>query len=279
MVETIRSQFKPFLRWAGGKSRSTKYIEKLVPQKYNNYWEPFLGSGALFFHLLPKKSFLSDINSDLISCYKFVRDYPDEIFNELQFHQERNSEEYYYIIRDIYNSSTESISQAARFIYLNKTNFNGIFRVNVSGHYNVPYGHKEPPSLPSRINLINVSQALKNTTLLNKHYREILMCENLKPGDFVYLDPPYPPLDIKTANFTHYTSNRFTWNDQLEVSEFANKLSEIGCFVMISNSDQDKIRSLYSNWRLFKLPVVRWIAANGNRKKFSELIITNYELE
>lgn len=279
MTDVLEKHLKPFLRWAGGKSRLTKYIKKCIPKKYNNYWEPFLGSGALFFNILPNKSYLSDLNSDLITCYKYVRDYPEQIFEQLQNHQVKNSEEYYYTIRDIYNNGTESIGQSARFIYLNKSSFNGIFRVNKLGKYNVPYGHKEPPSLPSKNNLIKISRALSNTILFIDHYRSILKNVDLQSQDFVYLDPPYPPTNVKTANFTHYTSDRFTWYDQEELADIANQLSQKGCSVMISNSDQEKIRSLFTNWNIITLPVVRWVAANGNRKKINELIITNYDLE
>jgi DNA adenine methylase len=268
---------KPFLRWAGGKSRLVKYFKNYIPKEFGRYWELFLGSGALYFSLHPKSAYLSDSNVDLINCYRYVRDYPEAIFTYLKDHAKKNSEVYYYAIRDIYNRSKLSIAQAARFIYLNKTSFNGIFRVNLDGAYNVPYGHKEPPYLPSLDELKSISQLLKFTELESHSFVNVIH-KNIKQSDFIYLDPPYPPLN-GTSNFTHYTIGRFNWDDQEKVSDFAKLLTDKGCFVMISNSDHPKIRELYHGWNIVVLPVVRWIAANGTRQKVNELVISNYSFQ
>jgi len=277
----ITRQLRPFLRWAGGKSKVVHHLLRYVPVEYSGYWEPFLGAAALFFALAPPKAFLSDLNTDLIHCYLQVRDNPELICRYLREHAPRTSERYYYQIRSKYNSCRQrepSAAQAARFIYLNKTSFNGIFRVNRRGEYNVPYGHKEPPALPSAEQLVEASRSLRKVTLRAETFDAALKFNSPQPGDLVYLDPPYPPLS-ETSYFTHYTSSRFTWQDHRRVAEVANSLADKGAFVMISNADSKSVRGLYEGWYQHRLPVVRWIAANGRRPKAAELVITNYVVE
>lgn len=271
----FHSPLKPFLRWAGGKSRITKLLVDYVPDKFNRYWEPFLGSGALYFYLRPSKAYLSDSNSALVECYKHVKEYPEKISKKLQDYRKQSSEGYYYEVRDMYNKSRPSVEQSARFIYLNKSNFNGIFRVNEKGKYNVPYGHKKSLALPNLDEFKEISKLLKSTTIKNHTFEKIASSKILKPNDFIYLDPPYPPLTT-TSYFTHYTAERFTWDDQKKVANLANQLAAKGCLVMISNSDIKRIRQLYKGWNFYPLPVVRWVAANGSRIKVNEIIITNY---
>jgi DNA adenine methylase len=156
----VHPPLKPFLRWAGGKSRITKLLADYVPETYNRYWEPFLGSGALYFYLRPKKAYLSDSNSALVDCFNHVKEYPEEIYKKLQEYKKLTSEDYYYEVRALYNKSKPSIAQSARFIYINKSNFNGIFRVNEKGKYNVPYGHKKSLAIPSLDEFIEISKLL-----------------------------------------------------------------------------------------------------------------------
>lgn len=272
----FQSPLKPFLRWAGGKNRITKLLAAYTPKKYNRYWEPFLGSAAMFFYLRPEKAFLSDNNSALVDCYNHVRDYPEKIYEKLKEHTRKNSEKHYYAVRDLYNKSKSSISQSARFIYLNKTNFNGIFRVNTKGEYNVPYGYKKSLALPPFEEFLEISNLLKKAEIKHQSFENIESLSLLQKEDFVYFDPPYPPLTA-TAYFTHYTAERFLWEDQKRVAELAKKLSARKCHVMISNSDTPQIRNLYQGWNTYQLPVVRWVAANGTRHKVNELVITNYK--
>lgn len=271
----FQSPLKPFLRWAGGKNRITKLLAAYTPKTYNRYWEPFLGSAAMFFYLRPEKAILSDNNSALVDCYNHVRDYPEKIYEKLKEHTKKNSEEHYYSVRVLYNKSKPSISQSARFIYLNKTNFNGIFRVNTKGEYNVPYGYKKTLALPSYEDFLELSDLLKKADIRHQPFESIEKNNLIREKDFVYFDPPYPPLTA-TAYFTHYTTERFLWADQERVAELAKKLAAKKCYVMISNSDTTKIRKLYQGWYSFKLPVLRWVAANGSRIKVNEIIITNY---
>ncbi len=267
---------KPFLRWAGGKSRIVKYLIRLSPPRsYENYWEPFLGAGSLFFGLAPRKSVISDSNLELINCYKAIKDHPNMVMNYLGEHINNNSEEYYYAIRDEFNHSKPSIKQSARFIYLNRAGFNGIFRVNKSGKYNVPYGHKDPPPVATREDILLASLLMKNAELISSDYQNLFSSRFPEPGDFIYLDPPYPPIN-STSQFNHYTESRFSWDDQKKISIIANQLKARNCLIMISNLDTVEIRDLYCDWNFHPLPVIRWIAANGSRKEVNELVITNY---
>jgi len=250
---------KPFLRWAGGKTRSTPFLIDLFPSNFPStglYYEPFLGAGSLFFYTEPQKAVLSD--------------------NKNQ-HLAKTCEEYYYRMRYEYNHTKPSISKAALFIYLNKTCFNGLWRVNKKGEFNVPYGFKEPPCLPSKEDLRKTSLALSNANLLHKDYREAV--KDAKKGDFVYFDPPYPPLN-GTSYFTHYTKERFTKEDHEKLALLAEELTKRECRVLISNADIPFIRSLYEGgFNIYGLEVTRWIRADGKRYKVRELAITNYDVE
>ena len=266
---------KPFLRWAGGKRLIIQHLRKYIPKDYNDYWEPFLGAGSMFFSISPNKAYLSDLNEDLIMCYKYVKNNPVLIHRYLCGHKNKSSHDYYYRIRDEYNNSKPSAAQAARFIFLNKTNFNGIFRVNRDGKYNVPFGNKESPAIPSKLDLITASKRLTKAKLSSISFENANIPNKVAAGDFLYIDPPYPPIS-DTANFRHYTKNRFHWKDHITVANIANVLREKGCFVMISNVNIEKVRTLFLDWNKFELPVRRWISANGDRFMASELVITSY---
>ena len=275
----VNQKITPFLRWIGGKSKLIKYLKNYVPPDFcseNYYYEPFLGAGSLFFHLTPQKAYLSDSNKDLIECYNTIKNDPELISEHLKQHLENNCEEYYYKMRDEYNSPKPSIIKAALFIYLNKSCFNGIWRVNKKGHFNVPYGYKEPPPLPSNEDLLKISKALSNAKLVHKDYKDAVI--SASKGDFVYFDPPYPPLN-GTSYFTHYTKERFNREDHAELALIAKELTKKGCHVMISNADIPYIKSLYKDsFNVYDLEVTRWIRTDGKRYKVGELIITNYEL-
>jgi len=272
------NKVEPLLRWAGGKRFLVNRLKKFVPSDLNDrvYREPFLGSGSLYFALQPKTAILSDANEHLINCYRFVRDRPELIADYLLQHGKLNCEEYYYLIREVYNRSKFSAAQTARFIYLNRTCFNGIFRVNLKGKFNVPYGWKEPPILPNRTWLRNASDALKNTTLKAASFEDSL--EKASSGDFIYLDPPYPPLN-GTSYFTHYTKDRFAEEDQKRLAELVNDLNTRGCLVMMSNADTPLIRDLFNQYHSFSLPVTRYISCKSKKHRVDELVITNYKIE
>lgn len=265
----------PFLRWAGGKRQIVPELLGLLPVDIEGrlYREPFLGAGALFFALRPKRAVLSDANEHLIKSYEYVRDDWKTVGRYLRQHLCRNSESYYYEIRKKYNNSRYSAAQAARFIYLNKSCFNGIFRVNRKGQFNVPYGWKEPPAIPDTEQLRKVAAALKRATLRTASFATVLA--EVSRYDFLYLDPPYPPLN-ETAYFTHYTVSRFNGIDQEWLAGWIHKLSAIGCPFMLTNADTDKIRRLYRGFRFTRLPVTRFVTCKAKREVVRELVVTNY---
>jgi len=266
---------RPFFRWAGGKQNLIKKIFEFTPErKLNKYFEPFLGAGSMFFHGQFDNAFLSDINPNLVNAFRYVRDNPIELFNSIQELNESLSKEFYYKVRDDYNNdlTKQTVEQAARFIFLVHTSFNGIYRVNKKGHYNVPFGKKNP-ALPSLNHLKTASLKLSNSQIHAQYYDEIL---NLVDQDsFVYLDPPYPPLS-KTANFQHYTVDKFSHKQQIDVAEFAYKLAEKNAAILISNADTQEINSLYKDWNIKKLQTTRYISCKSKRTKVHELVITNY---
>jgi len=272
-----RDKIEPLLRWAGGKrflvNRFTKFIPADLYERV--YHEPFLGSGSFFFALRPNKAKLSDANEHLINCYKFVREYPELIANYLLKHKNRNSEEYYYEVRKNYNRLSFSAAQAARFIYLNRTCFNGIFRVNLEGEFNVPYGWKENPIIPDKDWLHKASAALKRVALKSLPFEKALTAAS--SGDFIYLDPPYPPLN-NTSNFNRYTKDRFSLDDHKRLAQIVYNLDNQGCLIMMSNADIPLIRKLFWRYNVFSLPVTRYMTCKSKKHRVRELVITNYEI-
>ena len=268
-------EIKPFLRWAGGKFRLVNTLVKYAPKEVITYYEPFLGGGSLFFKIHhQQKSILSDLNPSLIQCYKGIQESPQKVYESLKKILRYHSESNYYKYRDYFNNHKASNSEkSAMFIYLNKTCFNGIYRVNKQNHFNVPYGKIIIPAIPTINELLKISDKLKGVELHCQNYDEIL--NDVKDGDFVYLDPPYPPLN-DTAKFVEYTKEKFTFNDQERVAIFANKLDGIGCKVMISNANTPFIQELFNNWNIHVTSVKRTISCKKERYSVEELIITNY---
>lgn len=266
----------PFIRWAGGKQKIINKLLSFLPTdiQKRNYKEPFLGAGSLFFAIQPENSLLSDANEHLINCYRYIKNDYDLVHRYIVSHLHNTSKEYYYKIRKLYNNSKPSAAQSARFIYLNKSCFNGIFRVNKKNEFNVPYGWKEPPSLPSKSLLKMASKALKKAELLPLSFESILL--RITDNDFVYIDPPYPPLN-GTSYFTHYTKERFGKEDQLQLAEFVNHVNRTGAKFMMSNADTELIKILYGHYNLFDISVTRWITCKSKKHKVSELVITNYD--
>jgi len=270
---------KPFLRWAGGKQSLLKYLKKFVPHDFGKgtYFEPFLGAGSLFLTLRPEEAVLSDLNKHLIECYEIVRDNPTSLYYSLLEHKKNTSYDFYYETRKRFNESLDkkSIVQASRFIYLNRTCFNGIYRVNSLGYFNVPYDPKKKVIIPTLSELKEFSNILKKAQLFCFSYEQIL--SKVKDGDFVYLDPPYPPLN-GTSYFAHYTKDRFPLSDQKKVAILAKELSQKGCKVLVSNADILDVRKLYTNWFQYPVEVTRHISCKSLRNKVRELIITNYKI-
>jgi len=269
---------RPFLRWAGGKQKVVKYLLPCVPPctSYKKYFEPFLGGGSLFFALGPEEAILSDVNTDLINCYQQVARFPKAVNTLLRRYALKDSRAFYEKIRTDYRNNLTAKQRAALFIYLNKAAFNGIYRVNKIGQFNVPYGPSASGiSLPSEDQLIAASRSLRRAKLATGDFEKIL--KTAVAGDFIYLDPPYPPRN-STSFFTHYSADRFEWEQQIRVARIFQELADRGCFVMLTNSDQKKIIELYRLFNITRLNVRRWIGSNGDRSHVGEIVVTNYEL-
>jgi DNA adenine methylase len=267
---------RPFLRWAGGKQKLVQVLLQFVPNKesFNRYYEPFFGGGSLFFAVQPNKATLSDINSDLMNCYRQVAKDPVLVFSLLQRYARNDSREFYYRIRARSTEGMSDVGRAARFIYLNKAAFNGIYRVNKYGVFNVPYGPSANGiALPSREVLTSSAHSLRKAKIIEGDFQKALA--KASAGDFVYLDPPYPPRS-DTAYFTHYSADRFAWDQQVRVAEIFYELSRRGCLVMLSNAHQKKVVSLYSQFFTYRLGTMRWLGSNGDRFRVRELVVTNY---
>jgi DNA adenine methylase len=267
---------KPFLRWAGGKSKFVEEILSHIPPSlsFQSYYEPFLGAGSVFLALRHKKAYLSDLNEQLIETYKAIRSNPEQVYNYIKELGSKDSEQFYYMVRDQYNNYSFSLKQAARFVYLNKACFNGIFRVNTKGQFNVPYGFKTKLALPSAQELRAVSAQLKSAELTTEDYKDAV--GSAKRGDLVYLDPPYPPIN-GSSFFTHYTKERFAIEEQEEVAYTADRLSRRGCFVIVTNADTTAIRQLYAGWQVQRIQRTRWVTSSQHKHKVYELIISNFK--
>ncbi|MQF65297.1 DNA adenine methylase [SAR202 cluster bacterium AC-409-J13_OGT_754m] len=270
---------RPFLKWAGGKTRLLNQYKYLFPNCFRAYHEPFLGSGAIFFKLksinLIKTAQLGDRNSELVNCYRMVRDALSDVILELSKHQLNHSKEYFYNIRSLDPVDLDQVARAGRTIYLNKTCFNGLFRLNRQGKFNVPFGRYSRPSILNINTLTSASLALEGTTLVDGDYRYIIDRAQLK--DFVYIDPPYYPTS-KTANFTSYTAAAFTEIHQRELATIVKDLTNSGVSVMISNSDTHLIRELYKDFYQHRVQTSRSINSNPSKRgNISELLITNYK--
>lgn len=271
---------RPFLKWAGGKTQLADALLERRPAHFNVYHEPFVGSGALFFRLfregLIRHAVLSDINAELIDTYLAIRDYVTEVIHILS--EFPYSKEFYYKLRAQDPWALSLPERAARMIYLNKTGYNGLYRVNRRGQFNVPFGRYKSPKYLDPENLLAVSQALQKVEIICTSFETVV--ERAKPGDWVYFDPPYVPVS-STANFTAYYADGFGLRDQERLRDICVALTQSDVYVMVSNSDTMVVRSLYAS-SLFVMDEVwanRAINCNGaKRGKITELVITNYSL-
>lgn len=266
---------RPFLKWAGGKSKLIKqYLTHLPAENtYKNYYEPFLGGGAVFFYLQPSNAILTDINVELITTYRCVRDNLQELIYLLKEHEGKHSRDYYYSVRA--NSVKTDLEKAARLIYLNKTCFNGLYRVNSQGKFNVPLGKYKNPNICPEDLLIAASKALCQAEIKQASFTEILN-HATNSNDFVYFDPPYYPIS-ETSYFTSYTNSSFQENEQIQLRDIFVKLSERGVKVMLSNSDCEFIRNLYSSFNIYTISAARAINSNAKKRgKINEVLVTSY---
>ncbi|MDD3002491.1 MAG: DNA adenine methylase [Candidatus Shapirobacteria bacterium] len=278
---------KPFIKWVGGKGKLVPELVKMFPKKFNNYFEPFIGGGALFYEVKQKYeigfSSINDINKKLIIAYKQIQQSPNKLIKllkniEIEYKNlsPEEQEKYFYMIRKKYNEENlDSITTTSYLIFLNKTCFNGMYRENSKGQYNIPFGDQKNPTICDEKNILNVSECLKNTEIMNSSFEESI--KKCQKGDFIYFDPPYYPINV-TSSFTSYHKNSFGPDEQKRLRDVFINLTKKGCFVMLSNSNADFIRELYKDFNINEIYASRSINSNGNKRgKIKEVVITNYK--
>lgn len=262
---------EPFLKWVGGKSQLLEQLDRFFPAQVERYIEPFLGGGAVFFHLKHRfpemRAFLRDNNEELINAFAAVRDFPLELMRRLDAHLARyrvEGDRYYYLVRSWHHlDPADVVERAARMIFLNKTCFNGLWRVNARGEFNVPVGDYKNPTLYDRANVLAASHALRHAHLAVQDFRETMA--EARRGDFVYLDPPYYPVST-TASFTAYTKEDFGPEEQRELAALFSDAARRGVRLMLSNSDTPFIRELYRDFPIHTVRARRAINCDGSKR-------------
>lgn len=262
---------KPFLKWAGGKRQLISHLLSMRPGRYGRYFEPFLGGGALFFALQPKDAVLGDLNAELINAYETVRDHVGALVRLLRSH--KHSESDFYAVRGLSPLDLDPVARAARTIYLNRTCFNGLYRLNGSGVFNVPFGRHANPKICDEDTLRACSEILRGVELRAGDFRDSL--QGARKGDFVYLDPPYVPLS-RTSSFTSYAATGFSSEEQLRLRNLFVELDRAGVFLMLSNSDCAEVRELYAGFPMVSVRARRSINSVASKRGcVGELIVHN----
>lgn len=273
---------KPFLKWAGGKRQLLPTLNQYAPTQFQNYYEPFVGAGALFLALQPRQAVINDLNAELINAYGVIQKQPEELLRQLRAH--RNNPEYFYQIRaldrvpHLYQQLT-AVQRASRTIYLNKTCYNGLYRVNRKGQFNAPFGRYRNPLIADEAGLRNLHRFLSQrpVRLLNTDFEQAV--QGARSNDFVYFDPPYDPAS-PSASFTAYQEAGFGRPEQRRLARVVQDLTRRGCRVMLSNSSTDFIRSLYKGYTQIRVNASRRInSVAQNRGLVEELLILNYHPE
>lgn len=265
----------PFVKWVGGKRSVISDLLQAVPKSFNTYWEPFVGGGALFYALRSslKSAVLSDLNLDLVLAYKVIQQDPESLIKELRTFSRSHEESFYYEVRSQHEQG-DAVRIAARLIYLNRTCYNGLWRVNSRGHFNVPMGRYENPDIVQEQNIWACHRILKGIQIEYGGFQRI----SPRRGDFVYFDPPYHPTD--SSAFTEYEKSGFTEHNQQALHDFALELHKSGVFVMLSNSDTEFIRGLYSErqFRVATIQAPRAVNCKPNKRSaVNELLIRTYD--
>src|SRR3989338_1584316 len=274
----MKKEIPSLIKWAGGKKQLIEQFKNIFPKKIERYFEPFLGGGSVAFHLLKshpeiKNVYLSDINKELISTYNVVKSNVEELIELLKDYKQKHNKEFYYEMRKKDTKELNSIQIAARFIYLNKTCFNGLYRVNSKGIFNVPMGSYKNPQICNEKDLREISNLLQRDDLISVQFHEAV--KEAKKGDFVYFDPPYHPL--KKDSFTTYTKDKFLEKEQEKLAEVFKELDKKGCNVMLSNNDTEFIKNLYKDYDIRYVKANRMINSDASKRgAINELVITNY---
>lgn len=279
---------KPFLKWAGGKRQLLPYIKKYINKKKigkHKYYEPFLGGGSIFFDLAHENSIINDLNEEIINCYNVIKENPDELINILKLHAEAHCKEYYYKIRSLDREEDyklmDNISKAARTIYLNRTCFNGLYRVNKNGFFNTPIGRYVNPLICDEENINEISYFLNNNdvTIMSKSFE--FAVEKCEKGDWIYFDPPY---DYENSGFVGYVKEGFSHDDLVKLKEVCDELVKKGCYVLVSNNDTEFVRQTFNSSDYEIIYSTKTIKANRNinskankRKKVDEVLIYGHK--
>ena len=266
---------KPFVKWAGGKRQLLEVLLDNAPASFGTFYEPFLGGGALLLALRLEKAVVSDTNAELINAYLVIRDHVDGLIRSLRHH--RNEEAYFYALRSRDTAKLNEVQRASRFIYLNKTCYNGLYRENSKGQFNAPYGRYKNPNFVDAENLYAISAYLRNSDVK-------ILCQDYKAsslladkGALVYFDPPFHPLS-QTSSFTKYVKGDFTVRDQEDLAETYRSLARKGCYVMLSNSNTSFIKDLYRGFKIIEVEANRFINCQSDKrgKGLFEILVMNY---
>ncbi|TFG02857.1 MAG: DNA adenine methylase [Promethearchaeota archaeon] len=267
---------RPFLKWAGGKRQLISQMKKYFPKSFETYIEPFVGGGAVFFHILPPKAILMDINKELINCYKVVKENVFELIELLKNH--KNEKNYYYKIRAKDRNQKEyeklsDVEKASRMIYLNRCCYNGLYRVNRKGQFNVPFGKYKNPKFCDKENLLSVSKVLQDIRIIQGSFESCLKYAN--QNDFIYFDPPYQPIS-ETSSFTSYSKEDFNKKSQVKLFNVFKTLDEKGCRLMLSNSNNDFLLNLYKDYKIIFLNAKRAINSVATKRgNIKEILVLN----
>ncbi len=269
---------KPVIKWVGGKRQLLDDLKALLPKNYNGYFEPFIGGGALFFSLQPTNSFISDYNPELTNLYQVIKEKPLELIKDLKKH--KNEEDYYYQIRALDRDVAKyqklsDVQRASRFIYLNKTGYNGLYRVNQKKQHNVPFGRYKNPKWIDEKNILSCSRLLEKTKIQTGDFE--IIKERVKKGDFVYFDPPYVPLN--SASFISYTEKGFDIAMQERLKKLCDYIDAKGAYFMLSNSYTDYILDLYQEYDIKTVMANRAVNSDAKKRgKIKEVVVRNYKI-
>ena len=270
----------PFVKWAGGKRQLLPQIRERMPQHYNRYFEPFVGGGAVLFDLQPEHALINDINKALINAYKIICEKPEEFLRavkQLDNEMQQNGKEYYYAKREDYNDklmrAEYDVELAALFVFINKHCFNGLYRVNGKGLFNVPYNQSKCASVDEKL-IMDISQVLQGVTILDGDFEDA--CADAQQGDFIFLDSPYAPLN--PASFESYTKEGFDMESHRRLARLYDDLTAKGCFCMLTNHNTEFINTLYGNkgYKIDVVSVKRLINSDASNRVGEEVIIYNY---
>ncbi len=272
-------ELAPILKWVGGKRQLMEEIIKYIPNEYNTYYEPFIGGGAVLFSLQPENAVINDINSELINVYRVIKNNLNELLEDLKKH--KNNEQYFYKIRGLdrteeYNRLS-NVEKASRIIFLNKTCYNGLYRVNSSGHFNAPFGKYKNPNIINEKRLLAIHDYFVNNNIkiLNTDYYNSL--KDISKHDFVYFDPPYHPIS-DSSNFTNYSKDGFDENDQIKLKEVCDELDSKGIKFLLSNSNSEFIKSLYKEYKIEYVSAKRNINSKASKRgAIKEVLVRNYD--